>query len=207
MLRIAVPLLAGVALMIAIPILLAWSGSRRRLRVPAQGGVHVLRMPRGHWAIMATIAFLPFGALSTLAFLADWAPGTESGRWILGGLTAFLALTGGGALLLLELRGALRLDAAGIEQVGPVGSRHLPWVEVSKVTFNPTGNWFYLSAAGRRPTYFVEGLDGIATFAEVALLHLPPAVLAACPDAAEALREVAAIQEAAPPRPAPARRG
>jgi hypothetical protein len=198
MTRIALPLLAGVALLIAIPILLAWSGSRRRLRVPAEGGVHVLRMPRGHWGILAVIAFLPFAAISTLAFLSTWSPGNEGSRWILGGLMAALALAGGGALLSLELRGALRLDAQGIEQVGPLLRRRVAWTDVTKVTFNPVSNWFFLSATGRRPVYFAEGLDGIATFAEVALVRLPPAVLAANHDAAEALREVASIQEPAP---------
>jgi hypothetical protein len=192
MIRIVVPLVAGVALMIAIPILLAWSGSRRRLRVPAEGGVHRLRMPRGHWALLALIAFLPFAAISTLAFFSTWSPGAEGGRLWLGGIMALAALGSGGALLSLERRGALLLDAQAIEQVGAAGRRRLAWSDVTKVTFNPVNNWFFLSAAGQRPVYFAEGLDGIATFAEVALARLPGAVLAACPDAAEALREVAA---------------
>ena len=41
-----------VGVMVTIPILLAWIGGRRKLRVGPVGGVVTLRMPRGHNAIL-----------------------------------------------------------------------------------------------------------------------------------------------------------
>jgi hypothetical protein len=191
MLRIVLGLLVGVALMIAIPILLAWSGSRRRLRVPEEGGIHLLRMPRGHWALLAVVALLPFAAISGLALLSDWSPGYQGSRWVLGGVMGLAGLLWGGYLAALEVRGGLRLDEQGIVKVGALGRHHLAWSDVSRLTFNPVHNWFFLTGPDRRLIYFAEGLDGIATFAELALAHLPRPVLEASPEAAEALRELA----------------
>jgi hypothetical protein len=193
MTRVVIGLLIIVAIMVTIPVLLAWSGSRRRLRVPRQGGVAELRMPRGHWAILASIAFLPFAAISGMALLVDWPAGAESNRWILGGVMGLAGLLGGGYLLALEVRGCLRLDEHGVEKVGALRRRRLAWSEVARLSFNPVNNWFFLTGLDDRTVYFAEGLDGIADFAEVALARLPRTVLQASPDATEALQELAAI--------------
>jgi hypothetical protein len=197
MLRFVVGMTSVVVFMIAIPVLLTWSASRRRLRVPRQegagGSVALLRMPRGHWAILSVIAFLPCSLISGLAFVAEWAPGAETNRWILGGVMALAAIVPAGYLLALELRGCLRVDERGVEKVGAFGSRRLEWGDVARVTFNPVSNWFFLTGPDGRTIYFAEGLDGIASFAEIAIERLPPAVLKACPEAAQALQEVAAF--------------
>jgi N-methylhydantoinase A len=83
------------------------------------------------------------------------------------------------------------LDAQGVEQVGPLLRRRLAWSEVTKLTFNPVNNWFFLTGPGGMTIYFGEGLDGIGTFAEYALRLLPPKVLEASPEAEEALQELA----------------
>jgi hypothetical protein len=177
--------------MITIPILLAWSQSRRRLVVEKTAGVSVLRMPRGHWAILAAIAILPFATISITAFLVAWQPGAEMNGWVLGGVMAAAGILSGGYLLGLELRGCIRLDDDRIEKVGPVGRRRMAWSEVVRITFNPVNNWFFLTGPGGKTIYFGEGLDGIGTFAEQALRLLPPKVLEASPDAEQALQELA----------------
>lgn len=194
MLRTIVGLLCVVIIMISIPILLTWSQSRRRLRVEPVDGVVVLRMPRGHWALLSTIAILPFGALSITAFVVTWAPGSESNGWILGGVMGLAGALFGGYLLLLEARGRIRIDETAIRKFGAVGVRTLPWAEVLKVTFNPVNNWFFLTGPGGKTIYFGEGLDGIASFADLALRRLPPKVLEANPEAEEALQEVSSFR-------------
>jgi Bacterial PH domain len=191
MIRILAGLAVVVVIMVTIPILLAWSQSRRRLRVDRAGGAAVLRMPRGHWAILSSIAILPFATISITAFLVTWQPGAEASGLVLGAVMAAAGLLSGGYLLALELRGCIRLDDARIEKVGAVGRRLLPWSEVVRITFNPVNNWFFLTGPGGRTIYFGEGLDGIGTFAEYALARLPPKVLEASPEAEEALQELA----------------
>lgn len=191
MTRILAGLAVVVAIMVTIPILLAWSQSRRRLRVERTGGAAVLRMPRGHWALLATIAILPFAIISITAFLVDWQPGAETSGLVLGSVMGLAGLLSGGYLLALELRGRIRLDDACLEKFGAVGRRRFAWGEVVKITFNPVNNWFFLTGPGGKTVYFGEGLDGIATFAEYALQRLPPRVLEASPEAEEALQELA----------------
>ena len=177
--------------MITIPALLAWSGSRRRARVGRVGGVVVLRMPRGHHAILASIVILPCAGVAGLAFATRWA-GHAANGWILGGLMAVVAVLGGGYLLALERHGALRLDDAGFERVGAVRRRRAAWSDVARLTFNPVNQWFFLTLASGQRIYVVSTLDGIADFGEVALARLPKPVLDASPEAVEALRELAA---------------
>jgi hypothetical protein len=191
MIKIVAGLAVVVVVMVTIPILLAWSQSRRRLRVEKRGGAAVLRMPRGHWAILAVIAIIPFATISITAFLVAWQPGAETSGWILGGVMAAAGLLSGGYLLALELRGAIRLDDASIEKTGAVMRRLVAWSEVVRITFNPVNNWFFLTGPGGKTIYFGEGLDGIGTFAEYALQRLPPKVLEASPEAEEALQELA----------------
>lgn len=189
-----------VVIMITIPVVLAWSQSRRRPRVDAAGGTAVLRMPRGHWATMAVIAALPFIAISVAAFVVEWQPEAAGSGRVLGLVMALCAAAAAGWLLALEVRGCIRLDEAGIERVGPLRRRRVAWADVARVTFNPSNNWFFLTGPGGRTVYFGEGLDGIVTFAEYALRRLPPKVLEASPEAEEALQELAAYQAPAPAR-------
>jgi hypothetical protein len=189
--RILIGFIVIVVVMIAIPLLLAWTGSRRRPRVGRHGGVLVLRMPRGHHAILALIATMPFAAIGILALSASWAAGSGSDRWILGGLMLLTGTLAGGYLLTLEARGRIRIDDFSIEKVGAFTRKRSSWHDVAKLTYNPVNNWFFLTLAGGTKLYVVEGLDGIVDFAEVALQRLPPEVLVASPDAAEALRDLA----------------
>ena len=190
--RIALGFGALVAIMLAIPLLLAWSSSRRRPRVGRTGGAVVLRMPRGHNLVMGTLAFLPFALLSGMSFLVTWQPGSETGGAVLGAVMAAVGLAGGGYFVLQELRGCIRLDDAGLTRVGAFGTRRVAWGEIARIDFNHVNHWFYMTVRGGGRLYVVEGLDGMRDFAEVALAHLPPAALSSSPLALEALQELAA---------------
>jgi hypothetical protein len=180
-----------VVVMLTIPLLLAWSSSRRRPRVGRTDGQVVLRMPRGHNLVMGVLAFLPFALLSGMSFAVTWAPGAERGGLVLGVLLAVVGLAGGTYFLLQELRGCIRLDDAGLTRVSAFGTRRVAWGEVARIDFNHVNHWFYMTLRGGGRVYVVEGLDGMRDFAEVALAHLPPSALEPSPLALEALQELA----------------
>lgn len=187
-------ILIGVV-MLAIPIGLAWSGTRRRLRVERINGVAELRMPRGHWAILSVLAFLPGAAITGLTVAVDWAPGSEVGKWVMAVLFAAAALASSGYLLGLELRGRLLFSESAIEKQGVFKRLTARWSDVVKITFNPMNNWFFLTLADGQRIYVTEGSHGLGDFGELALKHLPRAVLEASPEAVEALEDVAGMQQ------------
>jgi hypothetical protein len=188
--------------MVVIPVALAWSGTRRRPRVERVNGVAELRMPRGHWSILGVLAFLPGAAITGLAVAVEWAPGHERGRWILAAFFAVAALSASGYLFGLEARGRLRFSDSAIEKYGVFTRVTARWSDVVKLTFNPMNNWFFLTLASGQRIYVTEGSNGLGDFGELALRHLPKAVLDASPEAVEALEDAAQLQLPA----APARR-
>jgi hypothetical protein len=181
--------------MLAIPIGLAWSGTRRRLRVERVNGVAELRMPRGHWAILGVLAFLPGAAITGLTVAVDWAPGSEVGKWVMAVLFASAALASSGYLFGLELRGRLLFSEGAIEKHGVFKGITARWTDVVKLTFNPMNNWFFLTLSSGQRIYVTEGSDGLGDFGELALKHLPKAVLEASPEAVEALEDAAGMQQ------------
>lgn len=189
--KIAIGFGVLVVVMLAIPLLLAWSSSRRKPRVGRTDGQVVLRMPRGHNLVLAALAFLPFALLSGMSFLVTWQPGSETGGVVLGAIMAVVGMAGGGDFLLQELRGCIRLDDAGLTRIGAFGTRRVAWGEVARIDFNHVNHWFFMTLTGGGRVYVVEGLDGMRDFADVALKRLPPSVLQASPLALEALQELA----------------
>lgn len=191
MVRSLVALAVLVAMVISVPALLARSRRRRRLRVERVGGAAVLRMPRGHWALLSTVAAIPFAAITLPAALGAWSGGAGAGRW---GPSAWLGAAGllyAAYLMALEVRSSVRVDEAGLVKAGALGRRALAWDEVSRVTVDRAGRWFLLSGPGGRSVYVGAGLDGLATFADLALRRLPPRVLEASPPAEAALQALA----------------
>lgn len=189
---------AMATLMLGVPVLLGRSARRRRLRVGATGGALVMRMPRGHNALLGALAVIPSAAFAAMALSVEWKPGSEANGWA---LAAFMGLVGGlagGYLLLLEARACIRVDAASIEKVGALRRVRARWEDVRKLTFNEVNRWFFLTRKDGARIYVAEGLEGIADFAEVALRCLPPAVLAESPGAAEELRDLAGEQSGPP---------
>ena len=186
--------------MVIIPIALAWSGTRRRLRVGRVDGVAELRMPRGHWSILGVLAFLPGAAITGLAVAVDWAPGAETGRWVLAIFFAVAAVAASGYLFGLEARGRLRFSESTIESVGVFTRLTARWTDVVKLSFNPMNNWFFMTLASGKRIYVTEGTNGLGDFGELALRHLPKPVLEASPEAVEALEDAAGLQVASPVR-------
>jgi hypothetical protein len=180
--------------MLVIPISLAWSGTRRRPRVERVNGVAELRMPRGHWAILGVLAFLPGATITGFSVAVDWAPGSEVGKWVMAAIFALAALGASGYLFGLELRGRLRFSESTIERHGVFNKLTARWTDVTKITFNSMNNWFFLTLATGQRIYVTEGTNGLGDFGELALKHLPKAVLAASPEAVEALEDAAGMQ-------------
>jgi len=191
--KIVYGFIAIAVVMVAIPVLLAWSGTRRRVRVERVNGVAELRMPRGHWSILGVLAFLPGAAITGLAVAVDWAPGAETGKWVMATFFAVAALAASGYLFGLEARGRLRFGEALIEKQGVFKRITARWSDVARITFNPMNNWFFLTLASGQRIYVTEGSDGLGDFGELALKHLPRAVLEASPEAVEALEDAASL--------------
>jgi hypothetical protein len=181
--------------MVIIPVALAWSGTRRRIRVERVNGVAELRMPRGHWSILGVLAFLPGAAITGLTMAVAWAPGNEYGRWIFGIFFAVAGLSASGYLFGLEIYGRLLFSDSAIERVGVFTRLTARWSDVAKITFNPMNNWFFMTLATGQRIYVTEGSNGLGDFAELALAHLPRAVLEASPEAVEALEDAASIKQ------------
>jgi hypothetical protein len=89
------------------------------------------------------------------------------------------------------------VDDAAIERVGVATRRRIAWAEVTRIAYNPTSRWFFVTSAGGR-LWVAENLEGIGDLARIALARLPPAVLQASPHAREALEDIAAEARAAP---------
>lgn len=191
--KIVIGFIAVAVVMVAIPILLAWSGTKRRPRVQRVDGVAELHMPRGHWTVLAVLALLPAAAITGLSLAVDWKPGAEAGRWVLAGVFGVAGLVASGYLFGLELRGRLRFGEDTIEKVGVFSRVSARWSDVVKLTFNPANNWFFLTLAAGPRIYVTEGHSGLGDFAELALRHLPRPVLEASPDAVEALEDAASL--------------
>jgi hypothetical protein len=191
--KIVVAFAALALIMVAIPILLAWSGSRRRARVGLTDGAAVIRMPRGHYAVLGVLALLPGAAIAGLAIAVEWAPGNEANRWILAAFGALGGIAGGGYLFALEAHGRLVIGPETIEKIGAFRRFTFRWTDVDKLTFNPVNNWFFMTLGDGRRIYVTEAVDGIGDFAALALSHLPKAVLEAAPEAVEALEDAASI--------------
>lgn len=191
--RIVIGFLMVAAVMVCIPMALAWSGTRRRPRVGRVNGVAELRMPRGHWAILGVLAFLPGAAIAGFSLGVDWAPGSEVGKVVMGALFAVAGLSASGYLLGLELRGRLLFSETTIERHGVFSKLAARWTDVAKITFNSVNNWFFLTLTTGERIYVTEGTNGLGDFGELALKCLPKAVLEASPEAVEALEDAAGM--------------
>jgi hypothetical protein len=191
--RLVIGFLLIGAIMLFIPIALAWSGTRRRARVGRVNGVAELRMPRGHWAILGVLAFLPGAAITGFSVAVDWAPGAVVGKWVMAALFAAAGLAASGYLFGLELRGRLLFSETTIERHGVFNKLTARWTDVAKITFNPMNNWFFLTLATGQRIYVTEGTDGLGDFGELALKCLPKPVLEASPEAVEALEDAAGM--------------
>jgi hypothetical protein len=174
------------------------SDARHRFRVSRAGGPAVLRLPAGHHFLLGVLALLPGGLLAAMSLTANWAPGAERNGPILAFAVGVPAVIAAGFFFAQERRQRLLVDDAGLERVGVFRRRRIGWGDVVKVVYNPMNRWFLVSSAAGR-LWVPVGLDGIGDFAALALSRLPRPVLAASPDAAEELRDLAAEKDAGVP--------
>ena len=164
-------------------------GPRRGVR---QGEVLILRSPRHRFLTLGVLALLP----TVLVGLALSLPLLRAERVSPFGaaLVSMLVVGGLGTSLWLfasEWLARIRVDAAGLERVGVATRRKVAWDDVAEIVYNPTGPWFFLTIADGSHLWLPENLEGIGDLAQMALAHLPPAVLRANPHAREALEEIA----------------
>jgi hypothetical protein len=190
-----VGLLAMTALMLGWQVLVQ-PPSGIRPRVPRQGGVAVLRPPRGRNMMFAGLALAP--TLIVLALLLQAEKLTEADQ---GGLAMGMALLAAGGALVIslvaaEFRQKLSVDLVHLERVFILTTLSVRWNEVERIRWNPGSRWFFLVAAGAWLWVPID-VDGIGDFAELALLALPPTVLGASKETRQELEELAAISRTA----------
>jgi hypothetical protein len=163
-----------------------------RARVPRQGGVAVLRPPRGQNVMLAGLALAP--TLIVLALLLQADHLTEADQPGLALAVALLAC--GGALTIsmfaAEFRQKLRVDLDHLESVFVTTTMKVRWCEVERIRWNAGSRWFFLVAAGAWLWVPID-FEGIGDFAELALAALPPTVLAASHETRRALEELAGL--------------
>jgi hypothetical protein len=171
-----------------------------RVRVPRQGGVAVLRPPRGRNVMLAGLALAP--TLIVLALLLQAEKLTEADQAGLALAMALMAFGGAVAVSLFaaEFRQKLLVDLEHLESVFVMTTMKVRWKEVERIRWNPGSRWFFLVAAGAWLWVPVD-FEGIGDFAELALAALPPTVLGASAETRRELEELAAVTPApaAPP--------
>ncbi len=170
----------------------------RRLLIHAEyacGGT-VLRMRPGRYACLAGLPIVPTGLVVWVVLTIARRPG----EWFGLALAAVLATAGVATMawcIAAEFRERIHLDAQGIDWVGVLRRRRVPWARVSRIAYNRHHHWFFLTAADGTHLWLWDDLVGIADFAELALALLPPFVLLAAPDAKAVLEELVAEGRAA----------
>jgi PH (Pleckstrin Homology) domain-containing protein len=174
----------------------------RRIRTPAQkhvpmrGGVLVMRSPRRYAIALGVSALIPAAVLAAMAVRLF--AGGRAGAVELATITgaAVVAL----AVVALQFAAAFRqgfvVDEFGLSRVGVLGRRRLRWGEVAKFAYNPMNQWFFVTAVDGAHLWIPVDTHGIADFATIALVRLPPGSLQADPLAREALEELAASEAA-----------
>jgi hypothetical protein len=190
--------LVGIGVAVALTMASYWLRSRRarkgiprQLRAPRTGGVATLRHRPGRWVSMALLALAPTALVGSVAV----ALGRRSGG-ALGFAFAALVVTGGlaatGWCLGNEFRRRTLVDEDGIDAIGVFSRKKVRWANVARFTYNPQNRWFFLVSGTGERLWIWEDLVGIGDFAELALAHLPPAVLGTDPNARQVLDEIAA---------------
>jgi hypothetical protein len=174
--RIALVIVVALVLLLGTHLLLGWLASRRKIRVPRQGGVAVLRMARGRNAVLGALS-LPPAILLLVVPLAIPAPG--AGGLAFSVLVSAAAFAVSAYFFVAEAKKRLRVDDSAIERVGVFTRRRVRWSDVEKIAYNPTSRWFFLQGRDGTRVWVYEAFEGVGDFAELALRNLPPAVLAA----------------------------
>jgi hypothetical protein len=185
--------LAAIAVIVLVgPRLVRRFKAPARPRVQVRGGVVVMRAPRRYGIALGLSALVPAGILAAMTYRLV-SGGRESAVGIVGIVLATLAAL---AVALHQFVAAFRqgfvADEFGLTRVGVLTRRRLRWGEIAKVVYNPMNRWFFVTAADGARLWVPVETHGIADFAALALLRLPPEALRADELAREALEELAA---------------
>jgi hypothetical protein len=156
-----------------------------------------MRAPSRYGIALGISALIPASVLGAMAV-----------RLVLGGRTGVVGLLEIGLATLAALAVAVHqfvaafrqgfvVDEFGMTRVGVLTRRRVRWGEIAKFTYNPLNQWFFVTLADGSHLWVPVETHGIADFAGIALLRLPPAALEADTLAREALEELAASDAAA----------
>jgi hypothetical protein len=158
----------------------------------AQGprGETVLRMRRWRYASLSTLALAPAAIITWIVLTLGPTPNDWAAVLLASGLVTGFVSTGLWCLV-AEFRACVRVDAGGMDWVGPLGHRAVPWGEVSRFAYNPVNHWFFITLEDGTHLWLWDDLNGIGVFARMALARLPPASLWSDPEAREVLHELA----------------
>jgi hypothetical protein len=154
-------------------------------------GPSTLRARPGRYANLACLALTP----TVFVIVVVMRLGYRRDEWFGLGLAATLVTIGLATTLwclAAEFRERFRVDDAGIEWVGVLSRRVVPWDAVARITYNPRHNWFFLTAANGTHLWLWDDLLGISDFAAIALRRLPAAALHADIETLALLQELAA---------------
>jgi hypothetical protein len=189
----AIYALVGLALIVVLgPRLMRRFRGPTRPRVPVRGGVVVMRAPARYGIALGISALIPAGVLGAMAIRLVMAGKTSAGGIAAIVVATLAALAVAVHQFVAAFRQGFVVDEFGFTRVGVLTRRRLRWNEIAKVVYNPLNQWFFITATDGSRLWVPVETHGIADFAGIALLRLPPAALKADELAREALEELAA---------------
>jgi hypothetical protein len=189
--KVALIVVTAAVLFLGGQYLLTWFASRRRVRVGRTGGVATLRLARGRNVVLGLLALLPAILFAVLTYSAS-ERGTAGTGLALAIPVTLAAFAASAYFFAAEFRKRVRVDDAGLERIGVFTRRRLAWSDVTKIAYNPWSHWFFVVGKDGTRIWVYESFEGVADFAEAALQHVPPQVLAAGLYVREELEDLAA---------------
>lgn len=185
--------LAALALVVLVgPRLLRKVRSPAKKHVPMRGGILVMRAPRRYGIALGLCAIIPAGILGAMTVRLYTGGRASAVDLAIAAVATLVALAFVAYQLVGAFRGGFVVDEFGLSRVGVVGRKRLRWGEIAAVKYNPASQWFFVTGADRSHLWIPVDTHGIADFATIALVRLPPASLRADDLAREALEELAA---------------
>ena len=176
------------------PRLLRKIRSPAQKRVPLRGGVLVMRTPRRYAIALGVSAAVPAAVLVAMAIRLFTGGSAGPVNLVVITVAALAALAVTAFLFAGAFRTGFVADEFGVTRVGVLGRRWIRWGEIAKVNYNPANQWFFVTAGDGSHFWVPVDTHGIADFATMALMRLPPASLAEDPNVREALEKLAAAK-------------
>ncbi len=188
MLRIAGVIAAVIAVLVVTQFFIG-----RRAPGPGRRGPRgeaILRMRRGRYVSLCALALSPAAIVSWVVLTLRPTPNDWGAVLLASGIVTTCVATGMWCLA-AEFRACVRVDDGGIDWVGPLGHRPVPWAEIARMAYNPFNHWFFITLVDGSHLWLWDDLSGIDAFAVIALARLPAAALFGDPYARDVLEELA----------------